>query len=100
MVLRRAGFRRLYVTRLSSQAADGVFQASLAGAVLFNPERAATPAEVAAGFAVLLLPYSLVGPFAGVLLDRWRRQRVLAVANLLRCLAVGAVAAEVAAGVS
>lgn len=28
------------------------------------------------GFAVLLLPYSLIGPFAGVLLDHWRRTRV------------------------
>jgi MFS family permease len=98
-VLRSAGFRRLYGTRLASQAADGVFQASLAGAVLFNPERAATPAEVAAGFAVLLLPYSLVGPFAGVLLDRWRRQRVLVAANAFRCLAVGLVAVLIAAGI-
>jgi MFS family permease len=99
-VLRRVDFRRLYATRLASQASDGVFQASLAGAVLFNPERAATPAEVAAGFAVLLLPYSLVGPFAGVLLDRWRRQRVLVVANAFRCLAVGVVALLIATGVS
>ena len=98
-VLRRADFRRLYTTRLASQTSDGVFQASLAGAVLFNPERAATPAEVAAGFAVLLLPYSLVGPFAGVLLDRWRRQRVLVAANVFRCFAVGLVAVLIAAGV-
>ncbi|MDQ3505736.1 MAG: MFS transporter, partial [Actinomycetota bacterium] len=72
-LLRRGDFRRLLGVRLSGQFSDGVFQASLAGAVLFNPERAASPADVAAGFAVLLLPYSLVGPFAGVLLDRWTR---------------------------
>jgi hypothetical protein len=97
-LLRRPDFRRLYGTRLTSQCADGVFQASLAGVVLFSPESAADPAGIAAGFAVLLLPYSLVGPFAGVLLDRWRRQRVLVVANLVRCLFVGLVAAEIAAG--
>lgn len=97
-VLRRPDFRRLYATRLASQGADGVFQASLAGAVLFNPERAANPAEIAAGFATLLLPYSLVGPFAGVLLDRWRRQRVLVHANLFRCLAVALLAIEIAVG--
>jgi MFS family permease len=96
----RPDFRRLYATRLFSQCADGVFQASLAGAVLFNPEQAADPGQVASGFAVLLLPYSLVGPFAGVLLDRWRRQRVIVISNLLRCLFVLAVAAEIAAGVS
>ena len=99
-IVRRADFRRLYATRLFSQCADGVFQASLAGAVLFNPEQSADPGQVAAGFAVLLLPYSLVGPFAGVLLDRWRRQRVIVVSNLLRCLVVIAVAAEIAAGVA
>jgi MFS family permease len=42
------------------------------------------------------LPYSFVGPFAGVLLDRWRRQRVLVWSNLLRCLLVGMVALEIA----
>lgn len=94
------GFRRLYATRLLSQFGDGVFQASLAGAVLFNPERQARAADVAAGFAVLLLPYSLLGPFAGVLLDRWWRQRVLTVANLVRAVAVVAFAGEVAAGVA
>lgn len=99
-VLRGRDFRRLYATRLASQAADGVFQASLAGAVLFNPERAADPAAIATAFAVLLLPYSFVGPFAGVLLDRWRRQRVLVATNLFRCLAVALVAVEIATGTS
>jgi MFS family permease len=99
-VLRGRGFRRLYGTRLASQCADGVFQVSLAGAVLFNPERAADPAAIAAGFAALLLPYSVVGPFAGVLLDRWRRQRVLVATNLFRCLAVALVAIEIATGTS
>ncbi|MEJ7704249.1 MAG: hypothetical protein WKF47_11500 [Geodermatophilaceae bacterium] len=98
-LLRRGDFRRLLGTRLSGQFADGVFQASLAGAVLFNPERAATPADVAAGFAILLLPYSLVGPFAGVLLDRWDRRSVLLVANLVRSLQVVGVAGLLATGV-
>jgi hypothetical protein len=92
------GFRRLFAVRLSGQFADGVFQASLAGAVLFNPERAASATDVAAGFAILLLPYSLIGPFAGVLLDRWWRQRVLVVANLVRVVGVVGVAAEILLG--
>ncbi|HEU5265498.1 MAG TPA: MFS transporter [Jatrophihabitans sp.] len=93
-----AGFRRLYAVRLAAQFGDGMFQASLAGAVLFNPERQAHAADIASGFAVLLLPYSVLGPFAGVLLDRWWRQRVLHVANLVRAAAVLGVAAEIAAG--
>jgi MFS family permease len=98
VALRTPGFRRLLAVRLLAQFGDGVFQASLAGAVLFNPERQAHAADVAAGFAVLLLPYSFVGPFAGVLLDRWWRQRVLVVANLLRAVGVLGIAAEITGG--
>jgi MFS family permease len=96
--LAQQGFRRLYAARLLGQFGDGVFQASLAGAVLFNPERQAHAADVAAGFAALLIPYSLVGPFAGVLLDRWRRQRVLVVANVVRALGVLVIGAEILGG--
>jgi MFS family permease len=98
-LLHRTDFRRLLGTRLLSQFGDGVFQAALAGTVLFNPQRAADPVDVAAGFAILLLPYSLVGPFAGVWLDRWSRRQVLLRANLVRSGLVAVVAALVFAGV-
>ncbi|TFV85791.1 MFS transporter [Blastococcus sp. CT_GayMR20] len=98
-LLRRGDFRRLLTTRLSSQFGDGVFQAALAGTVLFNPQRAAEPVDIAAGFAVLLLPYSLVGPFAGVWLDRWSRRQVLLRANVVRAGLVAVVAALVLFGV-
>ena len=97
-LVRRRDYRSLLAVRLAGQFADGVFQTSLAGAVLFNPQRAAHAADIASGFAVLLLPYSLLGPFAGVLLDRWSRQRVLLGANLLRALLVCAVAGEIGVG--
>src|SRR3954454_23082221 len=97
-LLHRADFRRLLATRLSAQFGDGVLQAALAGTVLFDPQRAADPVAVAAGFAVLLLPYSLVGPFAGVWLDRWRRRQVLVHADLLRAGLVGVLALLVAGG--
>jgi hypothetical protein len=64
-LLRTRGFRRLLAVRFTTQWADGMFQAALGGAVLFNPERQADPLAVATGLAVLLLPYSLIGPFAG-----------------------------------
>ncbi|SDP27499.1 Major Facilitator Superfamily protein [Klenkia soli] len=99
-LLGRADFRRLLLTRLASQFGDGVFQAALAGTVLFNPQRAADPVDVAAGFAILLVPYSLVGPFAGVWLDRWSRRQVLVVANCVRAGLVGLVAALTWWGVS
>jgi hypothetical protein len=99
-LLGRADFRRLLGTRLASQAGDGVLQAALAGTVLFNPQRAADPLDVAAGFAVLLLPYSLVGPFAGVLLDRWSRRQVLLWCGVLRAGLVVVLAALVWGGVA
>lgn len=85
-VLRRRDFRVLLGTRLTGQFADGLLQAALAAFVLFSPERQTSPEAIAAAFAVLLLPYSLIGPFAGVLLDRWRRRVVLNRANWLRAL--------------
>ncbi|PXX12913.1 MFS transporter [Mycolicibacterium moriokaense] len=93
-------FWRLLELRTVSQFGDGLFQAGLAGALLFNPERAAGPWEIAGAFAVLYLPYSLLGPFAGALLDRWDRRLVLIAANSGRLLLVLGVAALLAAGTS
>ena len=78
------GFRRLFTVRVVSQLGDGAFQAGLATLFFFSPERLTTASDVAAAFAVLLLPFTVVGPFAGVLLDRWRRRQVLLVGNAVR----------------
>ena len=82
-VLASHDFRRLYSTRLAGQFGDGLLQSALATFVLFSPERQPDAVRVAAAFAILLLPYSFIGPFAGVLLDRWRRRNVLVRANLI-----------------
>ena len=42
-----AGYRRLLLSRFLSQWGDGLFQGGLLGAVVFNPERAVSPAEIA-----------------------------------------------------
>lgn len=91
-VLGVGDFRRLFGVRLVGQFGDGLLQAALATFVLFSPERQPTAASVAGAFAVLFLPYSLIGPFAGVFLDEWRRRQVLVYANLLRGALVIAVA--------
>jgi MFS family permease len=91
-------FWRLLELRTVSQFGDGLFQAGLAGAILFNPDRPAEPWAVAGSFAALFLPYSVLGPFAGALLDRWDRRLVLVAANLGRLLLVLGVAALLAAG--
>lgn len=89
-------FRRLLAVRLVGQCGDGLLQGAMFGAAFFNPDRATTAGAAAVAFAVLLLPYSSVGPFAGVLLDRWSRQRTLLVSNLVRTALVGLVAASLA----
>ncbi|HEY7486398.1 MAG TPA: MFS transporter [Streptosporangiaceae bacterium] len=96
-VLRVRDFRRLYATRLISQCSDGVFQVSLAGYYFFSPEQQTSAAKAVAAFVGLLLPYSLLGPFVGVFIDRWWRRQILVFEPLLRAALVGAVALLLAA---
>ncbi|MCW2679116.1 MAG: transporter, partial [Frankiales bacterium] len=84
--------RRLLGIRLAGQLGDGLFQTALILVVFFDPNDATSAAQAATAFAVLLLPFSIVGPFAGVFLDRWRRQRVLRNANLVRAALVAVTA--------
>jgi MFS family permease len=84
-------FWRLLQVRMASQFGDGLFQAGLAGALLFNPDRAADPMAIARAFTVLFLPYSLLGPFAGALMDRWDRRLVLVGANVGRLILIAGI---------
>ncbi|WP_374023686.1 MFS transporter [Mycobacterium sp. HNNTM2301] len=84
-------FWRLLQVRMASQFGDGLFQAGLAGALLFNPDRAADPMDIARAFTVLFLPYSLLGPFAGALMDRWDRRLVIVGANVGRLILIAAI---------
>ncbi|MFF5252410.1 MFS transporter [Streptomyces leeuwenhoekii] len=99
VLLRFRNFRHLLAVRLLSQGADGVYQIGLATYVVFSPEKQTSPGAIASAMAVLLLPYSLVGPFAGVLLDRWRRRQVFLYGNLLRASMATATAALMIASV-
>ena len=83
-LLRHPRLSRLLAVRWTGQATDGVFQSALASFVLFSPERQADALSAAIGFAVVLLPYSIVGPFVGTILDRVSRQRALFFCNLAR----------------
>ena len=96
-LLRGSWFRRLFAVRVSSQFADGVFQVALASYVIFSPERQPSPAAIAGAMATVLLPFSVLGPFVGVFLDRWSRRQILAVSNFVRVALVLVLAAGVAA---
>ena len=81
--LRSPDFRRLFVVRLASQFADGLFQvvADRVGRLLAG--QAEHDGRAVQGDAlVIALPYSVIGPFTGVFIDRWSRRRILVVAPL------------------
>jgi len=91
-------FRRLLAVRVATQASDGVLQVALASYVLFSPQRQPDAASIAAVLAITLLPFSVLGPFVGVILDRWSRRQVLVVADLTRAALTLAVGTLVATG--
>ena len=97
-VLAGRDFRRLFATRLVSQAGDGIVTAGVGTYVFFNATTFPSPAAGAAAFTVLYLPYSLIGPFAGVFIDRWSRRQILVWSALLRSVFVALTAAFMALG--
>ena len=98
IVLAERDFRRLFATRLVSQTGDGIVTAGVGTYVFFNASSFPSPAAGAAAFAALYLPYSLIGPFAGVFIDRWSRRQILVWSALLRMAFVVLTAALMAAG--
>jgi len=82
--LRGRDFRRLFAIRLVSQSADGVFQAALVASVVFSPEEQSTTVGFAIATLIVSLPFSIIGPFTGVFIDRWSRRKILVVAPWLR----------------
>ena len=97
-VLAERNFRRLFATRLVSQTGDGIITAGVGTYVFFNASTFPSPVAGAAAFTVLYLPYSLVGPFAGVLIDRWSRRQILVWSALLRASFVALTAVLMALG--
>ncbi|MGL4174138.1 MAG: MFS transporter [Actinomycetota bacterium] len=97
---RRRSFRRIFAVRLSSQGADGIFQTALASTLFFSPERAATAGSAAGALAITILPYTVIGPYAGVLIDRWSRRNILLAASGCRAvMTIGAAGALTLTGV-
>ncbi len=84
MKVGKSGLSKVLIVRWLGQISDGIFQSALASFVLFSPERQANPVSAALAFSVVLLPYSIVGPYVGTLLDRFSRQRIIQFANYSR----------------
>ena len=95
-IFRPVNARRLLITRVLGQGGDGLLQTALATFVLFSPARQADPMRITMVFALLLMPYSLIGPFVGVFIDKWSRRKILIRANLIRVAAMVLIALSVA----
>jgi MFS family permease len=89
--LRSPDFRRLFAIRLASQFADGLFQASLIASVVFSPEEQSTTVGFFKASLIVALPFSVIGPFSGVFIDRWSRRKILVAAPWVKAAAVGLV---------
>jgi MFS family permease len=87
-VLAERDFRKLFASRLTSQFGDGVFNAGFAAYAFFSAQTFPSPAAAVDAFAVLYLPYSLIGPFAGVFIDRWSRRQIIVWSALIRAAMV------------
>jgi apolipoprotein N-acyltransferase len=96
-VLLRGPLRTLVAGQALGQGADGLVQIAFAQVVLFEIGKGATPARIAGVLAATLLPFSLVGPVAGVVIDRWDRRRVLVAVSIARAALATAAIAVVAA---
>jgi len=90
----------LLQVRWLGQFTDGLFQSSLASFVLFSPERQPNAVAAALAFTIVLLPYSLVGPYAGVFLDRFSRQKIVQIANIFRAIDLLAIAFIIKSGLT
>ena len=85
-------FRKLFAIRLVSQSSDGLFQSALVASVVFlSPEQQDTATGFLKATLVIALPYSILGPFVGVFIDRWRRRRILLFAPWVKAALVGLV---------
>ena len=89
---------KLLQIRWLGQISDGIFQSALASFVLFSPERQPNAVAAAGAFTVVLLPYSFVGPYAGIFLDRFSRQRIVQIANVIRAIVLVAIAILIRSG--
>ena len=83
-VLAERDFRKLFAARLVSQTGDGVFNAGFAAYAFFSAQSFPNPAAAVYAFTVLYVPYSLIGPFAGVFIDRWSRRQIIVYGALIR----------------
>ena len=97
-VLAEPDFRKLFAVRLVAQGGGGVFNAGFAAYAFFSATTFPNPVAAVEAFVVLYLPYSLIGPFVGVFIDRWSRRQILFWASMLQAAMVAVASFVVLSG--
>lgn len=94
LILKKPDFRNLMGAQFLAQAGDGIVQTALAKFIVFGGqegfdlEGARDPQELLRIALYLFVPYTILSPFLGVVIDRWDRRRLLFLANGLRAVVI------------
>jgi hypothetical protein len=95
LLFRNRDFGCLMGAQYLAQAGDGLVQVALAASIVFGGQKgfdlegAKSPDDLLRIALYIFVPYTVVSPFLGVLIDRWDRRRLLMVANALRAAVIG-----------
>ncbi|HYP22341.1 MAG TPA: MFS transporter [Actinomycetota bacterium] len=91
-------FRSLMGAQFFAQAGDGLVQVALAASIVFGGQKgfdlegAKSPDELLRIALYIFVPYTILSPFLGVVIDRWDRRRLLMAANGLRAVVIAVIA--------
>ncbi len=90
LIFKNRDFGLLMAAQFAAQAGDGIVQTALGKFIVFggekgfDPEGARSPDELLRIALYIFVPYAIISPLLGVVIDRWDRRRLLFVANGLR----------------
>ena len=94
-LLRHQDFRKLWLGQAISEIGDGLTGLTL---LVVVHERTGSAAALGTLMVLTSLPQLAIGLHAGVFVDRWNRQRVLVVGDLVRAVLVAGLVVVVAGG--
>ncbi len=85
-ILKNRNFFLLWLGQLISQVGDRLGQVALIGFVSMRP--GSSPVEIAKILAFTMIPVFVIGPIAGVYVDRWDRRRTMYLSDFSRAILV------------
>lgn len=94
LLVKQRDFSFLMGAQFLAQAGDGLVQGALAKLIVFGGQKgfdvegARSPDELLRIVLYIFIPYTIISPFLGVVIDRWDRRRLLFVANGLRAVVI------------